>query len=292
MNKEKIKGYVLGIIGGAAYGTNPLFAKPLYETGLDASSVVFYRYLIAVIFVFLLAQIKGVGLKSDRKSILIAIGLGLMVVGSSLALFHAYNYMGVGVASTILYVYPIMVASILIIFFKEQLTLRTGVCILLALIGVTMLYINGEGMTLSTTGTILSLISALTYAIYMVCINKSRIRNMNTIALTFYVLVFGLVIYIPLEFCGYPIMPLTDRIQLLYLIGVALLPTVISFICTASAILKIGSTATAILGALEPLTAVIIGIAIFGEELTTRSVFGMTLVMTAVLIIITSKEKK
>lgn len=288
---NKIEGYILGAVGGAAYGLNPLFAVPLYHTGMDASSVVFFRYLMAVVLVALLAKSQGLSLRLDKKSTLIAFLLGIMVVGSSLALFHSYNYMDVGIASTILYVYPVMVAAILALFYHEKLNLRTGLCIFLAMLGIALLYVNGEGVQLSTLGTILSLISALTYAIYMVCINKSRLRRVSTLVVTFYILLSGLVIYVPLYVCGFRLTPLRTGWQLLLIFCIALFPTVISFVCTASSILKIGSTPASILGALEPATAVVIGILAFGERLTPRTCLGMLLVLVAVMIVITKKEK-
>ncbi|MCQ2208254.1 MAG: DMT family transporter [Paludibacteraceae bacterium] len=289
---NKVKGYILGAVGGAAYGLNPLFAVPLYKSGMDASSVVFYRYLTAVVLVALLAKFKGYSLKLDRKAVSVAFCLGIMVVGSSLTLFHSYNYMDVGIASTILYVYPVMVAAILALFYNERLSLRTGFCIFLAMVGIAMLYVNGDGTQLDALGTVLALVSALTYAIYMVCINKSRLRKVPTIVVTFYVLLSGLVIYIPLSLCGFRLTPLTGSWQMLLIFCIALFPTVISFVCTASAVLKIGSTPASILGALEPATAVVIGIMVFDEKVTFRTCIGMLLVLVAVLIIITKKDKK
>lgn len=289
---NKVKGYVLGAVGGAAYGLNPLFAVPLYKSGMDASSVVFSRYLTAVVLVALLAKFKGYSLKLDRKAVSVAFCLGIMVVGSSLTLFHSYNYMDVGIASTILYVYPVMVAAILALFYNERLSLRTGFCIFLAMVGIAMLYVNGDGTQLDALGTVLALVSALTYAIYMVCINKSRLRKVPTIVVTFYVLLSGLVIYIPLSLCGFRLTPLTGSWQMLLIFCIALFPTVISFVCTASAVLKIGSTPASILGALEPATAVVIGVMVFDEKVTFRTCIGMLLVLVAVLIIITKKGKK
>lgn len=288
---NKLRGYILGIVGGAAYGLNPLFAVPLYKSGLDASSVVFYRYLTAVVLVAALAKMKGYSLKIDRKSLSVAFCLGLMVIGSSLSLFHSYNYMDVGIASTILYVYPVMVAAILALFYNERLSLRTGLCIVLAMAGIALLYVNGDGVKLDALGAVLALVSALTYAIYMVCINKSRLRRLPTIVVTFYILLMGLVIYIPLFLAGFRFAPVASGNQLFLILCIALFPTVISFVCTASAVLKIGSTPASILGALEPATAVVVGVCVFHEHLTIRTGIGMLLVLVAVLVIITKKEK-
>lgn len=282
----------MGAVGGAAYGLNPLFAVPLYRSGMDASSVVFFRYLTAVVLVGLLARLMGHSLKLDRKSLLVAFCLGIMVVGSSLTLFHSYNYMDVGIASTILYVYPVMVAAILSLFYNERMNLQTGFCIFLAMMGIALLYVNDEGTQLNAIGTVFALASALTYAIYMVCINKSRLRKVPMVVVTFYILLFGLVIYLPMTLCGFRLTPVTTVNQALLVLCIALFPTVISFVCTATAVLKIGSTPASILGALEPATAVLVGILVFDEKVTLRTCMGMVLVLVAVLIIITKKEKR
>lgn len=288
---DKVKGYVLAAVGGAAYGLNPLFAVPLYQTGMDASSVVFFRYLTAVVMVAMLAKYKGCSLKIEKKAVLVAFCLGIMVVGSSLTLFHSYNYMDVGVASTILYVYPVMVAAILTLFYGERVSLRTAFCIVLAMVGIALLYVNGDGVQLDPLGTVFALVSALTYAIYMVCINKSRLRRIPMVVVTFYILLFGLVVYIPMLLVGFRFTPIETGTQVFYIFCIALFPTVISFVCTASGVLKIGSTPASILGALEPATAVVIGICVFNEKVTCRTAVGMLLVLIAVMIIITKKEK-
>ena len=287
---NKLKGYLLGIIGGAAYGTNPLFAIPLYSSGLDASSVIFYRYLTATVLVALVAKAKGCSLRIERKALLVALGLGLMVVGSSLTLFHSYNYMGSGVASTILFVYPIMVAIMLAAIFGEKVDFKTGASIILALVGVALLYFNGEGLQLNTVGTVLALLSAFTYAVYMVFLNKSRLRRIPTIVVTFYILLCGLTIYLPMFIMGFRPVALASGSQFALVFCSALLPTVISFLCTASAVVKIGSTPASILGALEPGTAVIIGVLVFDESMTVRTFVGMMLILVAVTTVVLSKN--
>lgn len=289
---NKIKGYILGAVGGAAYGLNPLFAVPLYQSGMDASSVVFFRYVTAVVLVGLLAKYKGHSLRIGRKAVLVSFFLGIMVVGSSLALFHSYNYMDVGIASTILYVYPVMVAAILALFYNERLSVRTGFCIFLAMLGIAVLYVDEDGARLDALGTVLALLSALTYAIYMVCINKSRLRKVPMPVVTFYILLSGLVVYVPLCIGGFRLSPLTSVWQVLLIFCIALFPTVVSFVCTATAVLKIGSTPASILGSLEPATAVVIGILVFDEKVTLRTFIGMLLVLVAVLVIILKKENK
>jgi Predicted permease, DMT superfamily len=283
---QKAKGYILGAIGAASYGTNPLFALPLYKNGMDADSVLFFRYLLAVPIIFIMIKARGRDLKIKKKELLLLIIMGLLMAVSSLTLFESYNKMDAGIASTLLFVYPIMVALIMTVLFKEKMKWQTVLCILMALCGIGLLYKNSSGGTLSLTGTLLVFTSALSYAIYIVGINQSTLKSMATLTVTFYVLLFGMLYFgARLRFGQDLIWP--DRwYHWFNLVALAVFPTAISFVCTTNAIQYIGSTQTAILGALEPATAIFFGIMVFGETLTLRESIGLLLIITAVTLVI------
>ena len=282
----KIKGYTLGAIAAATYGMNPLFALPLYSDGMDADSVLFFRYLFAIPILGTMIKARGRSFRLNRREILPLVALGLLVAASSLTLFLSYNYMDAGIASTILFVYPIMVALIMALVFKEKVTLQTAFCILLALAGIAMLYKNGNGATLSFTGTLLVIASALSYAIYIVGINQSSLKNVATLKVTFYILLFGVSLFLVRLDFGQAVTLPQEWYMWGNLIALAIFPTAISFLCTTSAIQYIGSTPTAILGALEPVTAVMIGVTVFGEALTPRILCGILMIIAAVTLII------
>lgn len=284
----KTKGYILGTIAAATYGMNPLFALPLYQGSMNPESVLFFRYMTAIPILAVMIKARGRSFKVNRKETLTLVAMGLLVAISSLTLFQSYNYMEAGIASTILFVYPIMVALIMSLVFKEKLSMMTGLCLLLALGGISMLYKGGDGTTLSLTGTVLALASALTYAIYIVGINQTTLKHTATLTVTFYVLVFGVTLFIIRLLTGVELtVPSPDKWYLwLNVLALAVFPTAISFLCTTSAIQYIGSTPTAILGALEPVTAIIFGITIFGERMTLRESIGIVMILIAVTLVI------
>ena len=282
----KAKGYILGAVAAATYGMNPLFALPLYKAGMNPDSFLFFRILFAIPVLGMMIVARGRSFKLKRKEVLPLIIMGLLVALSSLALFQSYNYMDVGIASTLLFVYPILVALIMWIAFKEKLTLPTVLCILLALGGIGLLYKSGDGSTLNLTGIILVMISVLSYAIYIVGVNQSTLKNLATLSLTFYVLLFGLVLFLVRVDFGQSLRVAKTWYLWGNLIALAIFPTAISFLCTTQAIQYIGSTPTAILGALEPLTAVFFGVVVFGESLTLRLSCGMLMIILAVTLII------
>ena len=282
----KAKGYILGSIAAASYGMNPLFALPLYKAGMDPDSVLFFRYLFAIPLLGIMIKARGRSFKIQRKETFPLIIMGLLVALSSLTLFLSYNYMAAGIASTLLFVYPIMVALIMAMVFKEKLALQTIVCMLLALGGIGLLYKSEDGSTLSLIGTLLVFASSLSYAIYIVGINQTSLKNVATLKVTFYVLLFGLSLFVArLLYSG--VLNTPDQWYLwANLLALAVFPTPISFLCTTGAIQYIGSTPTAILGALEPVTAIFFGIAVFGESLTVRESFGLVMIIVAVTFVI------
>ncbi len=283
---ESTKGYALGVLAAASYGTNPLFALPLLGAGIDAYSVLFLRYFFAIPMLALMMMARGRGFGLRRGQVLPLIILGLLMALSSLTLYVSYAYIGAAIASTLLFIYPILVTVIMAIGFHERITRLTVVCILLATTGIGLLYRGDDGAVLHPYGLLLVFLSALSYAIYLVAVNKGRMREIPTLKLTLYVIVFGLFLF-AFRFQPSTFNILNDR-PLLWVAAfcMALFPTAFSLICTSAAIQKVGSTPVAILGAMEPVTAVAIAILIFNEQLTVRLALGMLLVIMSVTFII------
>ena len=286
MKNIKVTGYLLAIIAATTYGMNPLFALPLYKAGMDSDSVLFLRYLLAIPILGIMLKARGRSFRLKRGEVLPLAGVGLLVAMSSLMLFQSYHYMEAGIASTLLFVYPIMVALMMAGLFKEKVQVLTWACIALALFGIVLLYKGEGGETLSLKGVGMVMLSSLSYAIYIVGVNRSKLKEVATLKLTFYVLLFGVSLFwVRVDF-GRSLHMVNEWYTWVNLLGLAVLPTALSFWCTTQAVQYIGSTPTAILGALEPVTAVVFGVTIFGESLTPRIVCGILLIIAAVTIII------
>ena len=288
----KAKGYILGAIAAAAYGMNPLFALPLYQSGMDPDSVLFFRYLFAIPILGIMIKARGRSFRLKQKEIPTLVVLGLLMALSSLTLFQSYNYMDAGIASTLLFVYPIMVALIMVAFFKERITFLTMVCILMALGGIALLFKGDGGSPLSRTGILLVMASALSYAIYIVGVNRPVLKEVATLSITFYVLLFGLSLFLVRANFGANLITPEKWYRWFNLVAIAVFPTAISIISTTVDIQYIGYTPTAILGALEPVTAVFFGVVVFSETLTLRIVCGIILIILAVTFIIADSNIK
>lgn len=287
----KLKGTICGVVAAISYGTNPLGALFLYEKGINAHSVLFYRFLLAACMLGVILLWRREVFSVTRQELGVLGFLGVLFATSSLSLFVSFHYMDAGVASTLLFVYPVMVAIMMALFFREKVTLVTVFSIFLALSGIGLLYQGDSGGTLSTVGVSLVMLSSLTYAVYIIVVNRSSLV-MSSVKLTFYVLFFCV-----LTVGGHSLLTSGDHVQMLTTpamwgaaLMLALVPTVVSLIMMVVSVHLLGSTPTAIMGALEPLTAVIIGVTVFGEHFTIRLAVGILLILAAVILIIAGKS--
>ena len=286
----KLRGTVCGIAAAVCYGTNPLGAMNLYKDGLTANSTLFYRFGFAALILGVMMVVQRRSFALTRREFGTLAVLGVLMGSSSSSLYFSFNYMDVGIASTLLFVYPVMVAVIMAALFHEKVTAATVVSILLSLGGIALLNHTSDGAGLSAWGVTLVMISSLTYAVYIVVVNKSSLR-MSSVKLTFYVLLFGVLAILGFTYAtGESVQMLPSVGAWCYALQLAVLPTVLSLVLMVVAVHDIGSTPTAIMGALEPMTAVAIGVLVFGESFTGRLAVGIVLILAAVLLIIGGRE--
>lgn len=291
MKTDKIKGYLLAALAAAAYGTNPAFAVPLYGQGMNPNTVLLFRYLMGLPLLAIIMALRGVSFKLERKQIIPTLILGVLMAFSSLTLFESYKYMNSGVASTLLFVYPVMVAIIMIIFFKEKFKISVALCLVIMAGGLILLMKPQGTNTVSTFGIILVMISALTYALYIVFVNVSKhINAIPTTKLLFYVLGWGSMVYVVMIALGNELTLPAASSGWLNLLALAIIPTVISLACTTRAIQLIGSTPTAILGALEPVSAVVLSVVVLGQVITANDIIGGAMIVIATTIVVADKS--
>lgn len=285
------KGFAAGIIAAIFYGTNPLGTLYLYQDGVSPTTVLFWRYALAALMflIWMLAKRESFKIRPGH-AIRLAL-LGIFFAMSSTTLYLSFKYMDAGIASTILFSYPIMTAVLMTVFFHERITWRTTCSILLAISGIGLLYRGGDA-TLSATGVTLVLLSSLLYAFYIIGVNQSH-TGFSVVRFTFWIALFGMLSLVVLSVVtGDPITPLVTTKQWVCGIQLALLPTVLSLYFMNIAIEKVGSTPSAIMGALEPVTAVFIGVLLFGEAFSLRLLLGILLILSAVILLVLAKEKK
>jgi drug/metabolite transporter (DMT)-like permease len=285
MSNRKLIGTLAGIAAAVCYGTNPLGALKLYAEGMQTNSVLFYRFGLAWVIIAVVMFFRKESLKVTRQEFTALTGLGLLFIVSSLTLYLSFHYMAAGVASTILFTYPVMTAVIMAVFFRERITWTTVASLALSGAGVVLLYWSDSAGTLSTVGVILVLASALSYALYIILVNRSNLQ-MSSFKINFYVLLYctlGMVVYSLIA--GLPLTLPQNATSWFYVGWLAVVPAIFALVLMVYAAKYVGSTATAILGALEPLTAVLIGIFVFSEPFTLNLAIGIALILGAVIII-------
>ena len=287
----KHKGIICGILAAVCYGTNPFGALPLYEEGVNTASVLFYRFFMAVLMLAIMLIVQRITFSVSKGELKVLGSLGILFAASSITYYQSFHFMDAGIASTILFVYPVMVAVIMASFFKEKVTASTITSIILALVGIGLLYRGDVGISLSTIGVLLVMVSSLTYAVYIVIVNQSNIR-MSSLKLTFYVLLICMLCLMAYSFTSpdlHLMLPPSPRAWF-FACWLGLVPTVLSLVFMTIAVHEVGATPTAIMGALEPLTAVAIGVMVFDESLTFRLAVGIVLILSAVLLIVMGKS--
>ena len=284
-------GLFCGAVAAAAYGLNPLFAVPLYKFGLTPVMVLFFRFLLATVLLLPVLWIKRIPLAVTRQEAWASCLGGALMVSSSLCLYSSFRHMDIGLAMTILFVYPIIVAGVMSGFYGEKLSFATVASIFLALLGLAFITCIGKppkADSITLAGVLLALGSSFSYALYIVAVRKTAMHNMVSEKLTFDTVLFGTPMFFVLVKFGMNLTIPTALPAWGYLLGVAFIPTIIALAFMAISIDKVGATPTAILGVLEPVTGLLVGILLYGEKLTLYSTAGIVMIFAAVMLVIVS----
>ena len=289
---DTLKGYLFALVSALTYGMIPLFMIPLKK--LDFFSVdtaLFYRFLIAAILILgYLVFYQKESVKINLKEGIVLSILGFFYALSAEFLFIAYDFLSPGIASTIFFIYPIMVALILGIFFKEKITLATTISLVIVVVGVGVLSIK-DNFEINYIGLFVSLLGALMYALYMIIVNKTKIKA-SGVKVSFYSMVFASLFFLVKTLVlensvAIPSLEIGTHLALFSLITTAL-----SVVSLVYAIKFIGSTPTAIMGAVEPVVAVMISVGLFDETLTFSLIAGVIIIISGVLIDVVFNKKK
>ncbi len=284
MKSNTLKGNLYAILSAITFGTIPLFSVPLMKAGFALPSVLIYRYVFGCLFMLMVLLLLKKDMRINRAEALEVAVCSLLYTASSICLFEGYHYMPSGIATTLLFSYPVWTELLLIIFVREKLTLRIAFAIIFAVIGVA--FLGGIGNTTRAypiQGVLFELSSGLCYAVYMVIFPRMRICRVPALKVNFYIFMAALLyllLYSGISTGG--IQPLSSWEQCLSLILLGLIPTTISNLTLVNAMRFTSSANVAILGAFEPLTAIAIGILILGEPLTLSIGIGIVLIIAAV----------
>ena len=293
LSKNAIIGYPAGIITGITYGLNPLFAVPLMKDGTSIESILFFRYAIAVLLLGAFLLLRKHSFRVTWKQAGVLLVLGLLYTTSSLSLFEAYRYIASGLATTIVFLYPVLVA-IIMVFLRVVPSWPVWLSIVLTFAGVVIMTQGDSSQAVHPTGLLLSFTSALVYALFIVIINRSKvIGDISNSLLTFYALSVGSLVFLgKIAMSDAEITAgLTSLMAWLNLVGLAVLPTIVSTATLAVATRHIGATKASVLGVFEPVTAILVGTLVFGEALTANIVIGILISIVAITFMIAMTKR-
>jgi len=288
----KVKGFMYGVATSVTFGLIPLFTLPLMQKGMASDSILFYRFITATAALALMMIVKKESFRVSWRDLAVIVLLSVFYTASSMFLLYGYEAMGAGVATTLHFTYPVFVTLLMFALFREKASWVTWTAVVLAIAGVAKLSLNGTELKLDPVGVGVVLLSAVGYASYIIAVNKSRVRDMHSRKLAFYVFVFTTLMFAVKNGLGGGVQPLPDAVSAVNVVLLAVAPTVISNITLLLAVRNIGGTLTSILGALEPVTAVCIGAMVFGEEFTLSEAVGITLILVAVVLVILNRSIK
>ncbi len=288
ISDRRIIGLICGVVAGVSYGTNPLFAKPLLQSGVPVLVMLFFRYGISAALLSLLMLLKKERFSVRKNEFGLLVLLGALFAGSSLFLFASYEFIPSGLATTLVYLYPVFVALIMVLL-RFYPSWQTWLSIVATLGGIILLSSPSRGAEIKPLGIVLAIMSALSYASYLVIVNRSsRIKQVSEHTLTLYALVVGTILFAALRLAqGGSITEGVDSVaDWANLLGLAIVPTMISMLTLAVSSRFIGPTKTSILGVFEPLTAILIGTLMFGEPMTWKMGIGVAICIAAVVFMI------
>ena len=292
-----IKGLFYAAISSASFGFSPLFSLALIAAGLSNFDVLSYRWLTAAVVLVIYAACKKKTLKLNSfDEVWRVVLLSALRSITSITLLIGYANIASGVASTINFMYPVIVALCMMIIFREDRAWINVIAIFLSILGV-YLMANGDGVIVEGGNTVLgltcSLISAITFAAYYIVMKKTKSDKIEVVKFTTWIILLSAIYFIAAALIiDGRITIVTDFKSWMNILGLGLWATMVSNFTGVKAIRRIGPTLTSILGALQPLTAVVLGVVFLDEHLGISTISGIILILAAVTMIVLHQRKK
>jgi drug/metabolite transporter (DMT)-like permease len=287
---KKLKGILYTITSAVAFGIMPILAKIAYSGGTNAFTLVFLRAFFAVFILLGYFLFNKIDFKINNEQVKSIALLGLGYTFTTLTLFISYNYVSVGLATTLHFIYPILVTVVSIILFKEKICIIKIFALLFSAVGIFLLIGKGD-TNLSFKGIFLALLSGVFYSYYILGIAHSKIKELNSFVLTFY-LSTAAVIY--LLSTGIVTNNLSFNMQSyswIISIIIALLTSIIAVTLFQMGIKIIGPSNASILSTFEPIVSIILGVLILHENITIKILLGSIFIIMSVIIITISEKK-
>lgn len=292
-----INGIFYAAISSTSFGFSPLFSLALIGAGLSDFDILSYRWLIAgtVLMIYAFCKKKSLRLNSFDEAWKIVL-LSILRALTSVTLLIGYVNISSGIASTINFMYPVIVTLCMVLFFGEKRSLIDYLAIAASIFGVYLLA-SGDSIMVEGGNTKLgltcSLISAFSFAAYYIVMKQVKADKIEVVKFTTWIMMLSAVYFIIGAFISDGKLTIVaDARSWLNILGLGLWSTMVSNITGVKGNRRIGPTMTSILGALQPVTAVVLGVLFLNEHLYTRSLTGCIIILVAVTIIVLHQKNR
>ncbi|OLR64684.1 DMT family transporter [Peptoniphilus porci] len=290
---KELKGIFQAIFSAILFGLMPLFTKVIYSFGSNFTSTAFYRTSLSLILVFILCILEDKSIRINFKEFIYLIIGSIFFVATSLTLYSSYNYISSGVATTIHFAYPIIIFIINTIISKSRPNKIDVFCILSVSLGL-VLIIDLKSGHIDLRGVVLAAISSFTYSFYSIFLERSVLKNLNSIRILFYInLISSFLIFVFVHITGNKLVLSYNPFQWIFIFLYSIVITIGATLLYQKSLRNIGATYTSILSCLEPVTSVVFGILLLLSELIfSKQVLAIILILSSTIIIVINQIKK
>lgn len=279
--RDRIVGTTSIVVAAIIFGVMPLVAKIVFNNGGSPISLVFYRFFLPIPLLYFINKRKGIDLslrKGDFAKLVSISSFGLSA--ALLLLYFSYNYISTSLGATIFYIYPIFVAIGCVIFYDHKLSRQEILAVILCGLGIFMFLDNVGNINIFGVG--LSFLSGLCYAFYMIYFDNSSLKTMEPFKATFYIcIISSVVLFVYGRLTTSLVMDLTIT-EWIFMVVISLLVTVLATVLFQYGIRLIGSQRASIMGTLEPITSVILGVSVFQDQFNAKTFMGFAIILLAV----------
>lgn len=286
---RKNTGPALILLAGCFWGSMGIFVRRLDSFGFSSIQIVSIRVTLAALIFCLLLLIKDPsGFRIAGKDIPLFLGLGFgSILFFTVCYFTAITMMPLSTAAILLYTSPIWIMLMSVLFFREKLTGRKVLALVLAFAGCVLVSgISGEGMSLK--GLLIGLGAGFGYGLYSI-LGTVALRRYSPYTVTTWTFVFAAVgswlICRPADMLAKFAAAENLPGLILFCILTALVTAVIPFLAYTLGLRSVEASRAGILATVEPMVATLIGVLVFSEPLTLLSGLGILLILASVILL-------
>lgn len=276
------KGYIYAALSAIIFGLMPLLTKIIIARGATSLTIPFFRVFYVTIVLFLVLKIKKIDLHLEKRDLISAILTSIFGSGLTIIILNeSYNYVDTGIATSLHFLYPLFVAILCCFFYGEKIKKKQIISLSFALVGIICFMSKGNG---SLFGYFLAIASGLTYAFYLVKMDKSGLVKMNALKLSFYLALFTTIEIFTMNLYMQEVVFKMDALSYGLLLVLALSSSFLATVLLQKGVLLLGSTRASFICLLEPVTSMIVGILWLNEALTFNKGLGGLAIIVSLII--------